>query len=135
MEKAFTHATSACWGAPKKVYRERCTASSTVEMMLTEDLEEAGSPQDLIISQNNSPAMTPHRLSSKRKILITLRKQEKNKDVNEKCMWLQMLAGVHCQSLYLFRKSSAPFDSKGGKNLLLRYLKLILFSFMWEDKS
>lgn len=38
-------------------------------------------------------------------------------------------------SIPLFRKSSAPFDSKGGKNLLLRYLKLILFSFMWEDKS
>lgn len=119
---------------PRKVYQERWATSSTVEMMLAKDPEEAGSPQDLIVSQSNSTTMIPHRPSSKRKILITLRKKEKNNNVNEKCMWLQMLAGVCCQSLCLFKKSSAPFDSEGGKSLLLRYLKLILFSFMWEDK-
>jgi len=37
-------------------------------------------------------------------------------------------------SIPLFKKYSAAFDSEGGKNLLLRYLKLILFSFVWEDK-
>lgn len=129
METALPRATSACW-----VYRERCTASRTAEMTLTEDLEEAGSPEDLIVSQNSFPAMIPHRSSSKRRILIALRKKEKNTVVNEKCMWLQMLAGIRCQFLCLFKKSSALFDSEGGKNLLLRYLKLILFSFMWEDK-
>jgi len=54
--------------------------------MLTEDPEEAGSPQDLVISQSSSPEMVPRGPSSKGKILITSRKKEKNKDVNEKCM-------------------------------------------------
>lgn len=86
---------------PRKVYQKHGTASSTMEMVLTkdpEDPEEAGSPQDLTVSQN-SPVTTPHRPSSKRKILIALRNKEKNKDGNEKCKCLQILAGIHCKSL------------------------------------
>lgn len=90
---------------PRKVYQERRAASGTVEMTLTKDLEEVGSPQDLLVSQS-IPVMIPHGPSSKMKILITLRKKEKNKDVNEKSMWLQMLAGVRCQSLC--SKSAQP---------------------------
>lgn len=96
MEMAFPRAAGA---TPRKVCPECSTASSAVEMVLTEDPEEAGSPQDLVVSQNKSRVIIAHGPSSRRKILITLRKKGKNKDVNEKFMWLQMLAGVRCQSL------------------------------------
>lgn len=116
---------------PRKVYQELCTASSTEEMMLSGNLEEVCSPF-LSLKATSLQWLSPWRPSSKRRILITLRK-EKNKVVNERCRWLQMLAGICCQSLC--SESPQPhLILKEEKNLLVRYLKLIFFSFMWEDK-
>lgn len=50
------------------ISRNLCQVCCTVEVMLTKDLEEDGPPQNLIISRSHSPAMIPHRPSSKRKI-------------------------------------------------------------------
>lgn len=104
-----------------------------LEKILIKDLGEAGSPQDLIVSQN-SPVTIPHRPSSKRKILTSLRKKEKNKDGNEKCKCFQILAGIHCKC-FCSRSPQPCLSLKEEKKLLLRHLKLILFSFVWEDRS
>lgn len=86
-----------------------------------EDPEGAGSAQDLVVPQKNFTTEFPCRPSSKREVLITLK--EKNKDVNEKYMWLQMHAGVHCQCFCLFKKSSAPLASEGGEKFAFKLFK------------
>lgn len=86
-----------CLLKPRKVYQQHSTTRSTVEKMLRKHPGEAGSPQDLIVSQN-SLWLFPTGLPAKGRFLIALRK-EKNKDGNEKCKCLQILAGIHCKCL------------------------------------